>query len=134
MQLLSADEQGGNVLHISTDAGRYDVFPPPPDLSREFAENHCPIVLWNRTDGTRVIYVGAASGLTWDHIPPESKRVDIIILGRNDDMPPELKQLLSESGAVRCILLPDVPSHVGSEPINGVEIERVNDATPVLLF
>lgn len=134
MKLLSADEQGGTVQHISTEAGRYDVFPPPPDLSRTLAENHCPIVLWNRVDGTRVMYVGAASTLTWEHIPPESKRADIIIVGRNDDMPPELKHVLSESGAVRCILLPDVPTHVGSEPINGVEIERVNEDVPVMLF
>ena len=134
MQLLSPDAQGGSVLHITTEAGRYDIFPPPPDLSRALAENHCPIVLWHRLDGTRILYVGAASSLTWEHIPTESKRADIVIVGRNDDVPIELKQLLSESGAVHCILLPDVPPHVGTESTAGVEIQRVSEQAQVLTF
>ncbi|MBQ8901029.1 MAG: ComEC/Rec2 family competence protein, partial [Akkermansia sp.] len=131
MQLLSINEQ---VLHISTEAGAYEVFPPPPDLSRSLAENHCPIVRWHRADGTKVLYVGGASALTWEQLPAESKRADILIVGRNDDMPPELKQLLAESGAVRCILLPDVPSQAGNALIEGVEIERLSDDARILKF
>lgn len=131
MQLLSINDQ---VLHISTEAGAYEVFPPPPDLSRSLAENHCPIVRWHRADGTKVLYVGGASALTWEQLPAESKRADILIVGRNDDMPPELKQLLAESGAVRCILLPDVPSQAGNALIEGVEIERLSDDARILQF
>ena len=131
MQLLLINEQ---VLHISTEAGAYEVFPPPPDLSRSLAENHCPIVRWHRADGTKVLYVGGASALTWEQLPAESKRADILIVGRNDDMPPELKQLLTESGAVRCILLPDVPSQAGNALIEGVEIERLSDDARILKF
>ena len=131
MQLLSINDQ---VLHISTEAGAYEVFPPPPDLSRSLAENHCPIVRWHRADGTKVLYVGGASALTWEQLPAESKRADILIVGRNDDMPPELKQLLAESGAVRCILLPDVPSQAGNALIEGVEIERLSDDARILKF
>ena len=134
MQLLSTEVKGNSVLHISTEAGQYDVFPPPPDLSRALAENHCPIVMWHRPDGTKVLYVGGASALTWEHLPEESKHADTLIIGRNDDTPLELKQVLSESGAVHCILLPDVPSAVGDEPAVGVDIQRVNDAVPVLRF
>lgn len=131
MQLLSINDQ---VLHISTEAGAYEVFPPPPDLSRSLAENHCPIVRWHRADGTKVLYIGGASALTWEQLPAESKRADILIVGRNDDMPPELKQLLAESGAVRCILLPDVPSQAGNALIEGVEIERLSDEARILKF
>ena len=56
----------------------------------------------------------------------------MLIFGHNEDLSPELSDVLRESGASRCILLPGVPEAV-RQSVSGeaVTVVQVDDAQPV---
>lgn len=90
-----------------TAAGRYTLFPAAVDAPKAPQANHYPILLWEPADtALRVMYVGDASRLTWERIPPEERRADILILGAHPSLPLADAETWQEMGVRSLILLP----------------------------
>lgn len=90
---------------LTTAAGRYTVYPAAADLPARPAANRCPIVVWQQGD-QRVMYIGNASRLTWETLPTEERRADILILGYHPALPLSDPQDWAEMGVKTIILLP----------------------------
>ncbi len=132
VRVLQLPEHETSVQRFETPAGVYTVYSPPAYLSRELVHNSSPVVLWQRPDGSKVLCVGHAAALTYNRLSPEERRADELIFGHNEDLAPELADVLRESGASRCILLPGVPEDV-RQSVSGeaVTVVQVDDAQPV---
>lgn len=117
---------------FTTPAGIFTIYPPSGEPSVMLEKNAAPVVLWQRSDGSRVLCVGPATVLTYNRLSPEERRADVLIYGYNEDLAPELPAVLSDTGASLCILLPDVPSSV-REAVNGeaCRIVQVGDDLPL---
>ncbi len=122
LRVLRADELGSQPLQLEGDAGRFTLYPPPPELPRRPAANAAPIVRWEMPNGRCVLYVGEASRSTWELLPPEARVADILILGRNPNQAVDDPAVLRESGATSIILLPSASASLLTEehaPQNG---------------
>ncbi len=120
LRVIRAAELSCRPLQLSGAAGQYTIYPPPADLPRRPAENAAPIVLWERADGRRLLYIGQASRATWDVLPAEARRADVLILGRNSGLPLEDPELLRRSGARLVVLLPDA----ADSPLQEIHVEE----------
>ncbi len=106
LQLIRAEELGSHTRLLEGRAGRFTLYPAPAELPRRPAANAAPIVRWEMPDGRCLLYVGDAARATWEQLPPEARRADILILGRNPKQPLDDPQLLQSSGASLILLLP----------------------------
>ncbi len=106
LQLLRAEELGAAPVVLEGEAGRFTLYPPPPELPRRPAANVAPIVRWERPDGSCLLYVGDASRATWEQLPPEARRADVLILGMNPNQPVDDPVVLRATGAQLVVLLP----------------------------
>ncbi len=111
LQVIDAAELSGKTM-LTTPAGDFTIYAPPATLPRTPMDNAAPVVVWQRSKD-RVLYVGDASLLTFERIPAEERRADILILGRNKRMPLADAATIRAIGASRIILL---PSAVGGSP------------------
>ncbi len=94
-----------NVCRWSNDAGTFTVYPAAAGLPARPAANRCPIAIWQHGE-QRVMYLGDASRLTWETLPPEERRADILIIGHHPALPLTDPQDWSEMGVKTLILLP----------------------------
>ncbi len=106
LQILRAEEGGTRPLILTGSAGRFTLYPAPPELPRRPSANGAPIVRWEMPDGRRLLCVGEASRATWEQLPPEARQADILILGMNPHRPLDDPDLLRETGATTVLLLP----------------------------
>lgn len=127
MIILGQNRYKQQVLHLNTSAGRFDIYPPPI----ESAYDYNPLVVWKRNDGTKVLCVGNAALQTYNNVPMEERKADVLILGTNKMLSPEFSAVLKDSGASQCILLPGVTIDDDSGS-NGVRIMRVSDSAPLI--
>ena len=93
-------------FRISTPAGTYTVFPPPRGIPKRPAANAQPVIVWQRPDGMRYMYVGNAAMSTLESIPPDECRADVLILGYNSYAPVADGSLIADMKVQRLILLP----------------------------
>ncbi len=112
LRVIRAAELSSRPLQLHGEAGLFTLYPPPPELPRKPAANAAPIVRWEMPDGRSLLYIGDASRSTWELLPPEARRADILILGRNPKQPLDDPALLHEVGAQLIVLL---PSAAGSQ-------------------
>lgn len=89
----------------TNDAGSFTVYPAAEGLPARPAANRCPLVVWQQGE-QRVMYMGDASRLTWETLPPEERRADILILGHHPALPLSDPQDWEEMGVKTLILLP----------------------------
>lgn len=89
----------------TNEAGTFTVYPAAEDLPARPAANRCPLVVWQHGE-QRVMYMGDASRLTWETLPPEERRADILILGHHPALPLSDPQDWEEMGVKTLILLP----------------------------
>ncbi len=114
-------------LSVNTPAGQFDIYSPPAELPRKPMDNVAPVVIWKRIDGKRLLYVGDASVITLEMVPPEARTADVLILGYNKRMPVNDAELVRQVGAARIILLPSAGEwSLDSQKINRPEIERIS--------
>ena len=111
MEICQAHELPAEGLVFETQAGRFTLYPPPPDFSCSRAESRAPIVLWE-TPARRVLYIGSAAYATYASLPFEARKADVVLLGRHPQMPVPAAAL--ESGQV--ILLPGTPCRDDDPP------------------
>lgn len=91
--------------HYSGHAGEfYFYFPPQPQRTKPGQEH--PIVLWQRPNGQRVLYLGNAAASTLESMPPQERRADIIILGSHPYEPLLDPAILRSMSPTRVIFLP----------------------------
>lgn len=131
-RLLDADTLKGKT-DLATKAGVFRIYAAPATIPRKPMDNVTPIVMWQR-EKDRVLYVGDASLLTFESIPEEERKADILILGRNQRMPLADADTIRSIGASTIILLPsvkDLPQF--SQDSASVEIVRM-DAAPAVYF
>lgn len=95
----------GKALRLTTKAGRYTLYPPPPGTPASPPENALPVILWEH-GSTRTLYVGDASAAAAAAIPPEERRADVIILGAHPVLPWEDAEDIAAFGAAEIQLLP----------------------------
>lgn len=124
LKVLDTTELAGKTT-LTTNAGVFTIYAPPATLPRKPMDNATPIVAWQRSKD-RVLYVGDASLLTFESIPAEERRADILILGRNKRMPLVDADTIRSIGA-SCIIL--LPSAGGGSPdvqsLHPAEVVRV---------
>lgn len=96
---------GSQPAVCTTAAGRYTIYPAPPELPSTPAENRLPAVLWEQ-GARRVLWVGDASAATVATIPPEERRADVLILGSNPTLPFDDAEDIAAIGARELRLLP----------------------------
>ena len=124
LKVLDTTELAGKTT-LTTNAGVFTIYAPPATLPRKPMDNATPIVVWQRSKD-RVLYVGDASLLTFESIPAEERRADILILGRNKRMPLVDADTIRSIGAT-CIIL--LPSAGGGSPdvqsLHPAEVVRV---------
>ncbi len=121
VQVIRAEDIGTRPLVLEGRAGRFTLYPPPADLPRRPAAHAAPIVLWERPDGRRLLFIGAASRSTWEQLPPEARRAEVLLLGRNPNQPLEDPRVLSEVGAQLILLLPSAADSALREEHAGPE-------------
>lgn len=132
LQVLDAAELSGKTT-LTTPAGVFTIYAPPEDLPRKPIDNAAPIVAWQRSKD-RVLYVGDASLLTFESIPAEARRADILILGRNKRMPLAEAATIRSIGASRIILLPSVGEFApDAQSLSPAEVVRV-PVSPTMLY
>ncbi len=93
-------------LNLRTSAGTFSIYPAEHLQSQRSAENRQPVIVWERTDGLRVLYAGNAAQSTLETIPPAKLRAHTVILGYNRRDPINDPYLLHEINPQRVILLP----------------------------
>lgn len=99
LPVVYAYELAAEGICFETQAGRFTIYPPPPESVRKKNDCH-PIVLWESEAG-RVLYVGDATYTAFSAMP--AQRVSLAILGRN--------VLPEEVDAERVLHLPDTPTY-----------------------
>lgn len=97
----------------TTAAGRYTIYPAPPELPGTPAENRLPVVLWEQ-GARRVLWVGDASAATVATIPPEERRADVLILGANPTLPFDDAVDIASFGARELRLLPSAEQRLAA--------------------
>lgn len=133
-QLCAADELS-SPRRFKTRAGVFTIYPAAESLPLRSAENRHPVILWERTDGSRILYAGDAAQSTLESLPPAEQRADILILGRNHRDPIVDPRLLRAIGAGRIIQLPSVIRRgEPSVPVpSGVRMEQLSSPENPLL-
>ncbi len=129
LQLLRAEELTARSLHLVGAAGCFTLYLPPPELPRRPAANVSPIVRWEMPDGRCLLYIGDAPRATWSLLPPEARKADILILGRNPNQPLDDPALLKETGARFIVMLPSAANsqlHAGHAP-EGAQMHYVGE-------
>lgn len=116
---------GQSSATLSTPAGQYSIYYPSPEIPPTPAANMCPIVIWQRTDGMRIMYMGDAAMSTLESIPQDERQVDILILGYNPMEPMIDKTLFPSMDLQRIILLPSaaklqLPDRAAAQPAERV--------------
>ncbi len=130
----AASLQADSCVKLQTTAGAFVIYAPPANLPHKPMDNAAPIVLWHRTDGKRILYVGDASIITFEHVPAEARAADILVLGHNKRMPLTDAELIRETGASQVIWLPSaVDSPLSQQQIQSAESERIS-STPGVYF
>lgn len=114
---------GSRPAVCTTAAGRYTIYPAPPELPSTPAENRLPVVLWEQGNKKRVLWVGDASAATVATIPPAERRADVLILGANPTLPFDDAEDIAAFGARELRLLPSAERRRAS-----LEEERMQDA------
>lgn len=89
-----------------TAAGQYTLYPPAAELPARTAANRCPVIVWD-SPAARVLYVGAASRVTWESLPADERRGDVLILGANPALPLYDAEEWAAAGVHTLILLPE---------------------------
>ena len=116
---------------LSTEAGIFDIYPAPLDISRRNERNVAPIVRWKSPSGRIVLFIGHAASITCHSVPESELRAHVIVLGYNPDFPIDIQTFLEISGATECILLPGVPDEWRENKPEGVEIKAVEENAPL---
>lgn len=106
----------------TTAAGRYTIYPAPPELPYTPAENRLPVVLWEQGE-RRVLWVGDASAATVATLPPSERHADTLILGANPTLPFDDAEDIAAFGAREIRLLPSAELHRARR-----EAERMQNA------
>lgn len=119
---------------FSTEAGKYVVVYPPSYLPKSPVQNLIPAVIWECGE-QRVMYLGDASVVTYERIPLQYKKVDVVICGRNPAQPVELHELVEDTGASQIILLPNALEILPETtiPAERVELIPISAENPFLL-
>lgn len=119
---------------FSTEAGKYVVVYPPSYLPKSPVQNLTPAVIWECGE-QRVMYLGDASVVTYERIPLQYKKVDVVICGRNPAQPVELHELVEDTGASQIILLPNALEILPETtiPAERVELIPISAENPFLL-
>ncbi len=135
LQVLSSAELGSSPQHVVGESGRFILYPPPPELPRSPAANATPIVRWERSDGRSLLYVGDASRATWERLPAEARKADVLILGKNPSLALDDPSVLQACGANHVLLLPSAagsllqPEHAPE----GARLQRMEEQQLIVL-
>lgn len=105
-RIMVPETRGVAVQRLRTEAGQFTFYYPPAELPRATESHGRPIILWERTRGDRVLYIGDAPMETLETMPPEARRADIVIIGYNPKDPVMDTDDLRDMGAGLFILLP----------------------------
>ena len=112
---------------FSTDAGSFTIYAPPAGIPGKFAANLCPVILWERADGKRILYVGNAALSTLETIPPKQRIADVLILGYNAHEPIIDTEYVWAMRIRELILLPSTNENwMPREKLPGVEIRTLS--------
>lgn len=119
---------------LVTKAGVFSIYPAPSTLPRKPMQNVSPVVVWQRAK-SRVLYIGDASALTFESIPEDERKADILILGYNKRMPVADAETIRSVGAATIILLPfahHLKTQIGNETT--AEVRCLSYAPAVLFY
>lgn len=110
-QLHALPADGGEKISFETKAGRYTLYPAAASLPAVPQTLRSPVIIWEstagETQGARVMYLGSAARSTWESLPPEERRADVLILGSNEALPCIDPDARAAMGVKTLILLPD---------------------------
>lgn len=119
---------------MSTEAGTFDIYPAPRDISRQNEKNGAPIVRWKTPSDRSVLFIGHAASITYNTLPESEQSAHVIVLGYNPDFPIDILPFLENSRATECILLPGVPEEWKECKPTGVEMKIVDENAPLHIF
>ena len=102
---------GSAPQRFTTPAGVFTIFAPPAGLPTRYSANASPVIHWQRQDKRCLLFVGDAALSTFEAIPEDFQRADILILGYNSHEPITDPELLHTVGMERIILLPRARGH-----------------------
>lgn len=133
LRTLAAGPGRGTFSFRST-AGQYTVYAAPLSSPRKPEACQAPIVRWE-CGGKVALYVGDASMLTYETLPRDARRADMVILGHNAAYPVDASLLAEESGARQMVMLPSAAAQDdASLPAIGVNVRWVRESDPVFRF
>ena len=85
------------------------------------------VILWERADGKRILYVGNAALSTLETIPPKQRIADVLILGYNAHEPIIDTEYVWAMRIRELILLPSTNENwMPREKLPGVEIRTLS--------
>lgn len=107
LPVIHAHELPPEGLSLETQAGKFTIYPAPPEIQRQNADSHAPLVLWESPAG-HVLYIGNAAYTTY--APMAGRRVRYVLLGKHPQQP----VLCSDVEAEQIILLPGAGGAAGA--------------------
>lgn len=118
-------------LSIRSAAGSFTLYFSPDAAP---AEHVMPIVIWERPDGSRFMYIGDAPISILESIPPHERHADTVILGFSAHEPLIELPLIRSLGAHRIILLPSAAAwNVSSTELAPAILRRLSsESLPVI--
>ncbi len=125
---------GRGTFSFRTAAGQYTVYAAPLSSPRKPEACQAPIIRWEYC-GKVALYVGDASMLTYETLPREARRADMVILGHNGGYPVDASLLAEESGARQMVMLPSASAQDDAiVPAIGPNVHWVRESAPVFRF
>lgn len=124
--MVRSDDVPAAGLTIRGEQGEWTLYPPPADFPRNTMDNVHPIIAWQQ-DNRRVLYVGNASAELWYHVPEETRRADVVILGRHPVMPINDVDSLRKTGAKHIIILPGTEAEFSDEALAPAKVLRMQE-------
>ncbi len=110
LRCIHAYDLANELTTYETPSGRFTLVPPPQDINPSPAENYAPIIHW-QSEGRSVLYVGDASLLTWERVPPQYLASDYVICGYNPGLPVPVARFAEQMPAAQLILLPSAAAY-----------------------
>lgn len=130
-----AAQPGSGKICFRTLAGDYAIYAAPASAPQRPEACKAPIIRWQTEDKT-LLYVGDAASVTYETLPWEARRADIVVLGYNASYPIPASLLMEESGAGQLILLPSAAARDDSHALlqQAPNVQWVRESSPLLVL
>lgn len=130
IRCIKAYAEQDKIVAYDTPAGRFTLIPPPPDINPVPQHNLSPIIHWQGLKRS-VLYIGDASLLTLERVPPAFLAVDYVICGYNKGVPVPLSEVSQLMPTAQLILLPSAAA--SSESHTMPASMRVTESAPLII-